>query len=116
MTWLFTITTCAFDSDAAAAEPLQTSQHAALDAIQHQGGGDSLDDPCCQLQAGTLASFDVVKLPPMGALSALVSIALLLTFAVRENESSVPVASGQDAVRRRFEFLVHSLQAQAPPR
>lgn len=116
VTWLFTVMTCAFDSDAAAAGPLQTSQHAALDAAQHQGGGDSLDDSCCQLQAGTIASFDVVKLPPAGALLALVSIVLLLSFAVRVTESSVPVVPGHDAVRRRFEFLAHSLQAQAPPR
>lgn len=114
--WLFTVMACAFDSDAAVVGGLQTSQHLALDAAQHRGDGDSLDDACCQLQAGTLASFDVVKLPPAGALLALVSIVLLLSFAVRETESSVPVAPGHDAVRRRFEFLVHSLQAQAPPR
>ena len=113
--WLFTVMACAFDSDAAAPEPLQTTQHAVLGGTPHQGDV-SLDDPCCQLQAGTLASFDVVKLPPMNALWALVSIVLLLSFAVRETESSVPVAPGHDAVRRRFEFLVHSLQAQAPPR
>ena len=98
VTWLFTVMTCSFDSDAA--EPVQTSQHAASDTAPHQGNGDSLDDPCCQLQAGTIASFDVVKLPPAGALLALVSIVLLLTFAVRVGESSMPVAPGHDEIGR----------------
>ena len=118
VTWLFTVLACAVDTDAVAAEPAQVSQPTTpvRSGPVHHHGGDTKGDPCCQSQASAVISFDAVKFPQVTALPVIVPVALLIMFALPFTLPGVTVAPDRDAVRRRFEFLVHSLQAQAPPR
>ena len=118
MTWLFTVLVCAVDTDAVAEEPAHVSQLTSpvhSGPLHHHDGG-SLDDPCCQWQATAVPSFDVVKVPHAAMLPALVPVVLLLMVALPFTLLRVTVTPDPNAVRRRFEFLAHSLQAQAPPR
>ena len=117
VTWLFTVLTCAVDTDAVAAEPTQASQLASpvQSGPAHNHDGDTQDDPCCQSQSNAVVSFNAVKLPQVNTLAVLVPLALLLMFTLPFTLLGVTVAPDRDSGRRRFEFLVHSLQAQAPP-
>lgn len=118
VTWLFTVLACAMDTDAIAADPIHATQSASLmhsnPAPHHDG--DTKDDTCCQAQSSAIISFNVFKLPHLAVLPVIVPIALLLKFAVQLTLLSVTVVPDRNTDRRRFRFLVHSLQAQAPPR
>ena len=118
VTWVFTVLACAVDTDAVAAEPAQVSQPAspAHSGPIHHHGGDTQDDPCCQSQANVVLSFNAVKLPHVTAQPVIVPVALLLVSTLPFALLGVTAVPDRNAVRRRFEFLVHSLQAQAPPR
>ena len=118
VTWLFTVLTCAVDTDALAAEPAQVSQPATPVHFNpaHHHGGDTQDDPCCQSQANAVISFNAVKLPHVTALPVIVPVALLLLFTLPFALLGVTAVPDRNPIRRRFEFLAHSLQAQAPPR
>ena len=114
VTWLFTVMACSMETDAvAAAAPASQLGSAAHSA---PGGGDSPDDACCQVQAGAIVSFNAVKLPQAAMLPALVPVVLLLASSALVEPLQIPAVPDRDALRRRSELLVHSLQAQAPPR
>lgn len=114
VTWLFTVLACAMEGDLA--ESAQATQLAAdlHTDPSHQHGG-SQDDDCCQLQAGSIPSFNVVKLPNVIALPAIVSLIFLLVLTLPTALLRVGMATDEHVLRRRFDFLAHSLQAQAPP-
>lgn len=116
--WLFTVLACAVDTDALAAEPSQVSQAASPihSGPTHHHNGDTQDDPCCQSQANAVISFNAVKLPHVTALLVIAPVTLLLMFTLPFALLGVTAVPDRNPVRRRFEFLVHSLQAQAPPR
>ena len=118
VTWLFTVLSCAVDTDAATAEPTHVSQPVspAHSGPAHHHDGDTQSDPCCQSQASAVVSFNAIKLPHVTALPVIVPVALLLMFALPFTLLRVTAAPDRDATRRRFKFLIHSLQAQAPPR
>lgn len=113
VTWLFTVLACAVDIDTAAADEAPAPQ---LVSQAHHHDGATQDDPCCQTQANAIVSFNPVKLPHVTALPAIVPAALLLIFALPFTLPRLRIAPDRYAIRRRPEFLVHSLQAQAPPR
>lgn len=117
-TWLFTVLACAMDTDAVAVEPAQVSQLVSPvhSGSAHHHDGDTKEDPCCQSQSSAIISFNVIKLPHAAVLPMIMPIALLLMFAVQFTLLRVTVVPERNASRRRFRFLVHSLQAQAPPR
>ena len=118
LTWLFTVLACAVDTDAVAAAPAHVSHLASPSQSgstnQHDGG--TQDDPCCQWQASAVPSLNLVKLPTLFASPMIVSLVLLFVFAPSATVLSVGAARDENLIRRRFEFLAHSLQAQAPPR
>ena len=117
VTWLFTVMACSMETDAvAAAAPVSQLESAAHSTSATQPGGDSQDDACCQVQAGAIVSFDAVKLPQAAMLPALMPVVLLLASSVLVEPLQIPAVPDRDALRRRSELLVHSLQAQAPPR
>ena len=118
VSWLFTVLVCAVDTDAVAAEPAKVTQPASSthSGPAHHHDGDTKDDPCCQSQANAVVSFNAVKLIHVTVLPVIVPVALLLMFALPFTLLGVTAAPDRYAVRRRFEFLVHSLQPQAPPR
>ena len=114
MTWLFTVLACAVDGDFVGTESPQVVQ-AASDLL-HQPGTDSRDDGCCQLQSTAVASFDVAKLPNVTPLITVVSLVFLYMLSLSATALRIDVIPNERPRRRRFEFLVHSLQPQAPPR
>jgi len=114
--WLFTLLACALDTDAAEAPAKAQSLSAFHTSAGHQTGGDTHDDPCCQWQVSSIVSFNAVKLPQVAVLMTILPAVLLLILTMPSVPISVAAAPDRYAVRRRFEFLVHSLQAQAPPR
>ena len=118
VTWLFTVLSCAVDTDAAAAGPVHVSQSSspAHSGPSHHHEGDTKDDPCCQSQASAVVSFNAIKLPHVTLLPALLPVALLLLFTLPFTLLGATAAPDRASDRRRFEFLAHSLQAQAPPR
>ena len=118
VTWLFTVLACAMDTDAMAADPVHASQAASPmhPGPAHHPDGDTRDDTCCQAQSSAILSFDAIKLPQAAMLPVIVPVALLLLSAVQSSLLGVTVVPERRAGRRRFELLVHSLQAQAPPR
>ena len=118
VTWLFTVLSCAVDTDAVAAEPAQVSHSSspAHSGSAHHHEGDTKDDPCCQSQASAVVSFDAIKLPHAALLHALLPIALLFIFTLAFIPLGLTATPDRTIDRRRFEFLIHSLQAQAPPR
>ena len=118
VTWLFTVLSCAVDTDAVAGEPAHVSHSSspAHSGPAHHHEGDTKDDPCCQSQANAVVSFNAIKLPHVTLLPAIVPVALLLIFTLPFTLLGVTATPDRTSDRRRFEFLVHSLQAQAPPR
>ena len=117
VTWLFTVLACAVDTDAVAAEPVHISQSASPthSAPAHHHNGDTKDDPCCQSQASAVVSSNAIKLPHVTVLPAMLPVVLLLMFTLPFTLLGVTVIPDRTADRRRFKFLIHSLQAQAPP-
>lgn len=118
VTWLFTVLACAVDGELVAAEPahatrLATDNHA---GSSHNQGGESPDDGCCQWQATSIPSFNIVKLPSVLFVPAIVSLVFLLVFILPVTVLRIGVVPDDYPVRRRLLFLAHSLQAQAPPR
>ena len=115
LTWLFTLMACAVDTDVIAA-PDQTQTLSTLHTSStQQPSGDTHDDPCCQWQASSIVSSKAVKLPQAAILTVLLPVVLLLVLFMPSAPIGVTVTPDRYAVRRRFEFLAHSLQAQAPP-
>lgn len=117
VTWLFTVLTCAVDPDAVAADESQGSQLAtpAEPAVDHHPDGDD-HDVCCDVQANAIVSSSAVKPLPGMTLTAIVPAAALFTPPVLGMSVRVPAIPDRDRYRRRSELLIHSLQAQAPPR
>ena len=118
VTWLFTVMACAVDTDGVGTEAVHVSQSMSLgdSGVPHHHDGGSQDDPCCQWQSSTVISFNAVKLPQATVLMAILPVVLLLMLSRPSTPIRVATAPDRYAVRRRFQFLVHSLQAQAPPR
>ena len=118
VTWLFTVLACAVDTDAVAADETPVPQLASPDQSRpaHHHDNGTQDDPCCRSQASTITSFSPVKLPQVTALSVIVPVALLIILALPLTLLGMAAAPDRYAVRRRSVFLIHSLQAQAPPR
>jgi hypothetical protein len=119
LTWLFTVLACTVDTDAIAAEQNSVSEIASPadhDGALHHHDGGSLDDPCCQTQASTIVSSNTVKLPHAVMLPVLMPVVLLLLLVAPLILPSAVATPDRDDTRRRPEFLVHSLQPQAPPR
>lgn len=118
VTWLFTVLACALDTDAIAADPVHASQAASPmhSGPAHHPDGDTRDDGCCQAQSSAILSFTAIKLPQAAVLPVIMPVALLLLSAVQYTLPGVTGVPDRNAGRRRSEFLVHSLQAQAPPR
>lgn len=117
-TWLFTVLACAADTDAIAADTIHTwqSPSPARSVPAHRHDGATQGDPCCQSQASAIVSFNAVKLPHVTELPVIIPIAILLILALPFTLICVAVIPDRNANRRRFELLVHSIQAQAPPR
>lgn len=116
--WLFCVAVSAFDGDPVAAAFVTPAQ---ATAGSHSGsplhnGDDSRNDGCCHLQAGALASVNAFKLHSVATQPLIVTFVVLFVLllpAFVTQRLSVPVNTGPP--RRSFHFLVHSLQAQAPP-
>ena len=115
--WLFTVFACAVDSDAIAMEPAHTAQLASLadSGATHHPDGDITDDPCCQAQSNVVVSFSAVKLPQAMWLAVLAPLAVLAVFTLSFLSRGASAAPDRNNGRRRFEFIAHFLEAQAPP-
>ena len=118
VTWLFTVLACAMDGELVAAEPAHATQLAtgAQTGSHHNQGGESPDDGCCQWQATSIPSFNVVKLPNVLTFPAIVSLVVLFMLSLPTTLLRIGVVPDEHPPRWRFEFLAHTVQAQAPPR